>query len=41
MREHLHAGADHVVTGLPMGSNFTDGIDQLLTLGPALADLTA
>ena len=41
VREHLHAGADHVVTGLPMGSNFTDGLDQLLTLGPALVDLTA
>jgi len=41
VRKHLHAGADHVVAAVPMGSGFTDGVDHLVTLGSALADVTA
>ncbi len=37
--EHLRAGADHVVAGLPMGSDVSDAIDQLVTLGPVLANM--
>lgn len=25
VRKHLHAGTDHVVAAVPMGSGFTDG----------------
>lgn len=39
VREHLHAGADHVVAGLPMGSDFSAGVDRLVTLGPALTNI--
>jgi probable F420-dependent oxidoreductase len=39
-REHLLAGADHVMLLLPMGSEFTAGIDQLEQLAPALAELS-
>ncbi len=41
VREHLHAGADHIVAAVSMGSDFTDGLNHLVTLGSALADVTA
>ncbi|MGI9050108.1 MAG: hypothetical protein ACR2GU_12185, partial [Rubrobacteraceae bacterium] len=28
VREYLDAGADHVVAGMPMGSDFVTGVDQ-------------
>ena len=37
--EHLAAGADHVTLLLPIGTEFSDGVDQLDRLAPALADL--
>jgi probable F420-dependent oxidoreductase len=39
VREHLRAGADHVTLLLPMGGEFSAGIDQLEKLAPALAEL--
>jgi probable F420-dependent oxidoreductase len=39
VREHLIAGADHVTLLLPIGGEFTAGIDQLEQLAPALAEL--
>jgi probable F420-dependent oxidoreductase len=39
VREHLLAGADHVTLLLPIGGEFTAGIDQLEQLAPALAEL--
>jgi hypothetical protein len=39
VREHLAAGADHVLAGLPIGTDFTAGVDQLEQLAPALAGL--
>lgn len=36
VREHLAAGADHVTLLLPMGGEFTAGIDQFAQLAPAL-----
>ncbi len=39
VREHLRAGADHVTLLLPMGGEFSAGIDQLEQLAPALAEL--
>jgi probable F420-dependent oxidoreductase len=38
-REHLRAGADHVTLLLPVGGEFSSGIDQLEKLAPALAEL--
>jgi len=39
VREHLAAGADYVLAGLPIGTDFTAGVDQLEQLAPALAGL--
>jgi hypothetical protein len=39
VREHLAAGADHVLV-LPTGTDFADGVDQLEQLAPTLAGLT-
>jgi hypothetical protein len=36
VHEHLAAGADHVTLLLPIGGEFSAGIDQLEQLGPAL-----
>jgi probable F420-dependent oxidoreductase len=38
-REHLQAGADHVVILPPLGGDFGDGIDQLEQIAPALTGL--
>ena len=38
-REHLAAGADHVVLMRPMGGDFAAGVDQLEHLAPALTAL--
>jgi probable F420-dependent oxidoreductase len=35
-REHLAAGADHVTLLLPIGADFSAGVDQLERLAPAL-----
>jgi len=40
VREHLLAGADHVTLLLPIGGEFTAGVDQLEQLAPALAELS-
>ena len=39
VREHLAAGADHVMVMLT-GNDFADGVDQLEQLAPVLAGLT-
>jgi probable F420-dependent oxidoreductase len=39
VHEHLAAGADHVTLLLPIGTEFTPGIDQLIRAAPALTDL--
>jgi probable F420-dependent oxidoreductase len=39
VREHLLAGADHVTLLMPIGCEFSAGIDQLEQLAPALAEL--
>jgi probable F420-dependent oxidoreductase len=39
VHDHLRAGADHVTLLLPIGSEFSSGIDQLEQLAPALAEL--
>jgi probable F420-dependent oxidoreductase len=39
VREHLLAGADHVVLLPPIGGEFTVGVDQLEQLAPALTEL--
>jgi probable F420-dependent oxidoreductase len=39
VREHLAAGADHVVLLLPMGSDFAAGVQQFERLAPALCEL--
>jgi probable F420-dependent oxidoreductase len=39
VREHLAAGADHVLVLRPMGGEFTDGVDELERLAPALVEL--
>jgi hypothetical protein len=39
VREHLAAGADHVTLLLPIGGEFSAGIDQLEQLAPALVGL--
>jgi probable F420-dependent oxidoreductase len=38
VREHLAAGADHVMV-MPTGTDFAGGVDQLEQLAPALAEL--
>ena len=38
-REHLLAGADHVVILPPLGGDFGEGIDQLEQIAPALTEL--
>jgi probable F420-dependent oxidoreductase len=40
VREHLAAGADHVLLGLPIGTDFTAGVDYLELLAPAMAEIT-
>lgn len=35
-RVHRAAGADHVVAGLPIGTDFTTGVDLLEAVAPAL-----
>jgi probable F420-dependent oxidoreductase len=39
VREHLAAGADHVILMLPIGGHFTVGVDQLEQLAPALVEV--
>ena len=39
VREHLAAGADHVMAGAPIGTDFAAGVDHLEQLAPALAEL--
>ena len=39
VREHVAAGADHVMVGLPIGTDFTVGVDCLEQLAPALVEL--
>ncbi len=39
VREHLAAGADHVVPLLPTGGDFATGVEQLERLAPALSEL--
>ena len=39
VREHLAAGADHVLLGQPIGTDFATGVDRLEQLAPALAEL--
>lgn len=38
VREHLTAGADHVIAGQPIGTDFTAGVDHLEQLAPVLAE---
>jgi probable F420-dependent oxidoreductase len=38
VREHLAAGADHVVLLLPMGSDFATGVQQFELLAPTLSE---
>jgi probable F420-dependent oxidoreductase len=38
-REHLAAGADHVMLMLPVNGHFAAGIEEFIALGPALAEL--
>jgi len=40
VREHLAAGADHVLLGLPIGTDFTAGVDYLELLAPAVTEIT-
>jgi hypothetical protein len=39
VREHVAAGADHVIAGLPIGTDFSVGVDHLERLAPALAEV--
>lgn len=39
VREHLAAGADHVMLMLPINGDFAAGVEQFIELGPALAGL--
>jgi probable F420-dependent oxidoreductase len=36
VRGHLAAGADHVTVGMPIGTDFTTGVDHLEQLAPAV-----
>jgi probable F420-dependent oxidoreductase len=38
VREHVAAGADHVLLMLPMGGDFATGVEQLAQLAPALVE---
>jgi probable F420-dependent oxidoreductase len=40
VREHLTAGADHVLLGVPIGTDFTAGVEYLELLAPAVAEIT-
>jgi hypothetical protein len=40
VREHLAAGADHVMV-MVTGTDFADGVDQLEQLAPALVEFTS
>jgi hypothetical protein len=39
VREHLATGADHVLLGQPIGTDFTAGVDHLEQLAPVLAEM--
>jgi len=39
VREHLAAGADHVMAGAPIGTDFAVGVDRLEQLAPVLSEL--
>jgi probable F420-dependent oxidoreductase len=39
VREHVAAGADHVIAGQPIGTDFTAGVDYLEELAPALVEM--
>jgi probable F420-dependent oxidoreductase len=39
VREHIAAGADHVLAAMPIGTDFSDGVDHLERLAPALAEV--
>ncbi len=39
VRAHHACGADHVVAGLPMGTDFAAGVHHLETLAPALTTI--
>jgi probable F420-dependent oxidoreductase len=39
VREHIAVGADHVIAALPIGTDFSLGVDHLERLAPALADV--
>jgi CheY-like chemotaxis protein len=39
VREHLAAGADHVLLGLPIGTDFIAGVERLAQLAPAMAEI--
>jgi len=41
VRAHLAAGADHVTLLLPIGTEFTPGIDQLVSVSEAVSRVTA
>lgn len=36
LRAHLAAGADHVITSVPMGTDFAHGVDRLVEIAPAV-----
>ncbi len=38
-REHLAAGADHVMIMLPLGGGFATGMDRLVEIAPALVEI--
>jgi hypothetical protein len=38
VREHVAAGADHVIAGQPIGTGFIVGVDHLEGLAPALVE---
>jgi deoxyribose-phosphate aldolase len=38
VREHIAAGADHVPVGMPIGTDFTTGVNHLDQLAPALLE---
>jgi probable F420-dependent oxidoreductase len=40
VRAHLAAGADHVILMVPRGGEFTDGVEQLVGLAPALTGIS-
>jgi probable F420-dependent oxidoreductase len=40
VREHIAAGADHVIAALPIGADFSAGVDHLEQLAPALAGVS-